>query len=340
MNIINKEIKINCIDCAIDYKLVYHSDTNSHFCRFINSAETCVVKYCKTCKEYNNYFCKECLDPNYEISPITGACVKKVPKIPAITWKDLFRFQLNQKKIINGKEIYGPTLMLLGLTRNEIPQFHALLTYLTFKVKYSDNLRNLEEEIKIPTICEIVESVDEAVDEINKVEYECIGDISEYENEEMNFTLNELVNLEENPNDNVKVLRNSNLNEVIKEKNIKKLLNKTSTTFTLKNFVDTSLFIFDEIKNQTSDNLIFNFSLNGKLNNELYPSKIYVDLSIAEIKDKYANCTFEIKENKEANLNCYLNIEDYKDYKTLSFKTTTIDYDEKSIFIDSIHEIF
>ena len=264
-----------------------------------------------------------------------------MPKIPAITWKDLFRFQINSQKEINGRYIYGPELKLLGLTRDEIPNRHAFLVYIVFKIKYSDNFRILEEEIKIPTICENNNDVQEADDDhINTVEYDCIGNITEYENEEVNFTINELTNIEENPNDNLKVLRNSNLNEIVNEKNVKELVSKNSSTFTLTDYLNTSLFIFDEIKNQTSDNLIFNFSLNGKLNNELNPSKINTNLSIAEIKDKYANCTFEIKENKEANLNCYLNIEDYKDYKTLSFKTATIDYDEKSIFIDSIHEIF
>ena len=255
MDIINKEIIINCIDCAKDYILIKKPNIN-HFCRHKDSPDACAVDNCKTCKEYDNYFCKECYNPNYEVSPITGSCVKKVPKIPAITWKDIFRFQINQKKIISGREIYGPTLMLLGLTRDEIPQFHALLAFLTFKVKYSNNLRNLEEEIKIPTICEVVNSVEEAVDEINQVEYECIGDISEYEDKKFNFTLDELVNFEENPDDNKNVLRNSNLNEIIKEKNIKNLVSKNSSNFTLKNLEDTSLFIFDEIKNQTSDNLI------------------------------------------------------------------------------------
>ena len=70
------------------------------------------------------------------------------------------------------------------------------------------------------------------------------------------------------------------------------------------------------------------------------PLTIDFNLSVAEIKGKYANCKFEIKENKNANLDCYLNIEDYKDYKNLSFKTATVDFEEKSIFLDSIHEIY
>ena len=61
----------------------------------------------------------------------------------------------------------------------------------------------------------------------------------------------------------------------------------------------TNLFTVDEIKNQTSNNLIFNFILKGKLNEELEPSIININLPLNEIEGKFAECKFTIKENKK-----------------------------------------
>ena len=339
MNEINGEIRINCTSCQKNYIEFTHSDSNSIFCRPLDYSETCVVKYCKSCKKYNNFFCESCIYPNHEVNPISGSCIKKIPKVPVITWKDIFRLLLNQKKTLNGRDIYGPTLKLIGLTRNEIPSGHSLLVYLVFNMKYSR--RNLEEEKKIPTICEIINNVEEASsDEINLVEYECIGNLTKYENDEYNLSSENLVNIEEDKDKNSQVIKNSNLNEVVKENNIQNLINKKTSIFTLSNLINIILFTFTEIKNQTSNNLTFNFTLNGKLNYQLNPQIINFKLPLVEINEKYADCSFEIKESKNADLNCYLNIEEFKNHKTLSFKSITIDTKDYHIYLDSIYDIF
>ena len=89
LKIEENKIKINCTKCRENNNLTYHSDTNSIICRYIHYEKNCVAKYCKTCKKDNNYFCEACLPADYEPNPITGVCVKKTEKVPAITWKDI-----------------------------------------------------------------------------------------------------------------------------------------------------------------------------------------------------------------------------------------------------------
>ena len=77
-------------------------------------------------------------------------------------------------KIINYIHFYGPFLRLRGITINQINLRHAFIIYLIFVPKTS--IRKLEEnKIKIPALCEIIEDVEETNNDINMVEYECIG---------------------------------------------------------------------------------------------------------------------------------------------------------------------
>ena len=76
--------------------------------------------------------------------------------------------------MINNKYIYGPSLIMRGITFSQINTRHAFLIYLTFKIKHRH--RNLQEELlKIPAICEVLKGVDETSDDMLMVEYECIG---------------------------------------------------------------------------------------------------------------------------------------------------------------------
>lgn len=84
-----------------------------------------MVRYCKTCQTNNNFYCSECLLSNYAVNSITGSCVEKTEIVPAITWKDIFRFNLNSNKTINGRTIFGPSLMLRGITSSQINSRHA-----------------------------------------------------------------------------------------------------------------------------------------------------------------------------------------------------------------------
>ena len=53
------------------------------------------------------------------------------------------------------------------------------MVYLTFILQTNYLNRNLEEVIRVPTYCQIVENVDETNGEPNIVDYDCIGDLKE-----------------------------------------------------------------------------------------------------------------------------------------------------------------
>ena len=57
---------------------------------------------------------------------------KKTDKVPAVSFKDIFRLKLNQEKLIGGKTIRGPFLSIRGLTSSQINTGHTFLVYLTF----------------------------------------------------------------------------------------------------------------------------------------------------------------------------------------------------------------
>ena len=340
INIINNIKVYNCTKCELNNSLNYNEDTNTNICIYNHYEKKCMVKYCKTCQKSNNYFCSICLPEDYEVNSITGSCVKKVEKVPDITWKDILRLQMNQQRIINGKEVYGPSLVLKGITNSQINTGHAFLIYLVFKLKNPDNnIRNLEEEIKIPTICEIIDSVDETDDDLNIVEYDCIGNMTLNENNDLNLNDYNLNNIEQNVNDNNGVIGKNNLDEIVSNTELSNLENKEKSNFTLGNLIETTTFKMDEIKNQTSDNYIFDFTINGEINKELKESKISGKIELAEIKNKSADCKLIIQKNKKAALNCVVNIEKYKNYKILSFKISEIVLDETKIYLLNMNKI-
>jgi hypothetical protein len=329
---INGIDEYNCTKCNVNNTLYYNSDIDSNICRYIHYEKKCMVKYCKSCQNDNNYFCSECFPVDYEVNEITGSCVKKMEKVPAITWKDVFRLQLNQQKDINGQLIIGPSLILTGITNSQINTGHAFLIYLIFKLKNLRNNRNLEEEIKVPTICEIIDSVDETFNEVNMVEYECIGNSTEDTNLE-EYTLG---NIEEGNNTGFLV---SNLDEVVSEIDLSDLENKENPSFKLTNLEKTIIFEMDEIQNQTSNNYNFDFTVSGTINKDLEKGTIEGSIELTEIKNKTADCQLSIKGNSKADLSCQLNVEDYKEYKTLTFKTSEIGNYNK-IYLSKINEVF
>jgi hypothetical protein len=103
--------------------------------------------------------------------------------------------------------------------------------------------------------------------------------------------------------------------------------------------VETIIFELDEIKNQTSKNYSFDFTLPGVINKKIKPITIEGEIKLAEIKNKTANCQLNIKENCKADLRCQLNIEKYKEYKTLSFKVSEIGNENNKIYLSKINEI-
>jgi hypothetical protein len=177
--IIDKTIKLTCTSCFDENIIpVYHEIDKVNYC--IDSNDTsCMAKNCKMCKSDDNYFCEICENEKDVVNEITGACMEKIESVPDITWKDIFRLELNSEKEINGKTIKGPKLNLRGETNSQINSGHAFIIYLIFKLKQPLIIRNLqgvEDTIRIKAICEIIKGVEESQNEMNIVDYECIGD--------------------------------------------------------------------------------------------------------------------------------------------------------------------
>ena len=318
----------------------FNKYAGTYYCQFTNATTKCLVLYCKTCNPHDGYICDECL-PEYGVDGLTGYCVKKTEIVPAVTWKDIYRLNMNGEKVINNKYIYGPSLIMRGITSSQINTRHAFLIYLTFQIKH--RIRNLEgedESIKMPAICEVMEGVEETSDDVNMVEYECIGN----QTDNMDLTNYKLDNIEEGNNENS--LKKSNLNELvaeIKEKlgDLDKLTNIQESSFTFEDLMKIVVFqMNDKIDSIKANKFKFNFKIDGKLNKEITQTEITLEreFELAEVDTK-ANCVFRIGLNKTADLSCDLNVKDHKDIKTFSFKTAQINTDTNEIYLSKFNDI-
>ena len=340
MIIDSSTIKLNCTECSEDNILYYHKDTGLHICKYKYFEKQCVVKYCKTCMPGNNYFCQECLPTNYEVSPLTGGCIRKMETAPEVYFKDIFRLKLNQYKQIGGRRMFGPFISLRGLTNSQINTGHAFLVLLSFKLHFTRNNRNrnLEENKSIKTYCQIVESLDKTSDEPNLADFDCIGDTSE--EEELNDY--DLDGITESPDNNINnAYEESNLNALAQNTNLADLKTKEKTTFELRNALDLVIFTIDEAKDIVSEDYHFDVTINGKLNKDLSPESINVQIPLSKIKGKTVGCTFNIKENKAADLKCDLNFEEYKNsYNRFALKVTEItDSSNNNIYLSRLNEV-
>ena len=326
----------NCTECKEDNILYYHVDTDLNICKYKYFEKECVIKYCKKCVKGNNYFCEECLPSNYKVNPLSGSCIRKTEKPPAVYFKDIFRLQMNQYKQIGAKTYFGPFFSLRGLTRNQINNGHSFLVLLSFKLHYTYRNINLEENKNIKTLCQVVESTDES-NEINLVDFDCIGDT---EDNGENITEYKLNNIEFNYENNSQVFEDNNLNKLVKKTDLSNLDKKENTSFEIKNFVNLTIFNLDEVKNISSEDYNFNIVLNGKLNKNLTKNSFNVSIPFNQIKDKYANCTFNILENKTANLQCDLDLSEFRDnYTIFSLKLEEIGPEDNPIYLSGINEV-
>ena len=118
---------------------------------------------------------------------------------------------------------------------------------------------------------------------------------------------------------NTDLIKESNLMDLISQKNLSNLDN--ITYFNLEDLMKILTFTMDEIKNQTANNNIFDFKIDGTINKIISSDKIIGDLQMNEFSDLKSICIFNIEEGKKANLNCKLNVEKYKEQKIFTFKT-------------------
>ena len=262
--IINGKEIYNCTNCIKNNILTYNEKASTNICQFSYTKTKCSVLYCKACNPNDVYTCDECF-PDYEVNILTGSCVKKTVIVPAVTWKDIYRLEMNVEKVINNRNIYGPSFLIRGITSSQINPGHTFLIYLIFSIKH--NIRNLEgeeETIKIPGLCEVINEVEETNDDVNIVEYICIGN----QTSNINLTNYALDKIEEGNNENV--LKKSNLKELvieIKEKigDLSKLENIKESNFTYEDLIKIVIFQMNEnITNITANdfNLISQLKVN------------------------------------------------------------------------------
>ena len=242
--------------------------------------------------------------------------------IPFITWKVIFRLEMNSEKEINGRIIHGPKINLRGETNSQITSGHAFIIYLIFKLNQTIIIRNLQEDediIRIKAICEIEEGVEENYEETNTVYYECIGDA---DNISLNYFY--LVDIDVENDDS------SNLKELASIKNLSELDTVLNLEFTI-----------IPIKNQTSKDYYFDFSISGKIDDSYLKNlEINQQFKMNEI-DEPSNCTLVLEGKRNTTLNCILNITEYKTVKFLTFNTTELEYNnEYNISFVNLDQVF
>ena len=96
----------------------------------------------------------------------------------------------------------------------------------------------------------------------------------------------------------------------------------------------------EKIENIQADDFKFNFKIDGKLSKDITQKEITIkkEFELSEVETK-ANCAFRIGLNKIADLSCDLNVENHKDIKTFSFKTSQINTDDNEIYLSKFNDI-
>jgi hypothetical protein len=329
--------KYDCLKCIEENTLIYNEEADLHYCQYANIPNKCMVKYCKTCKKGNNYFCDECLLSNYEVSSLTGDCLEKVESPPAILFKDLFNLDMNTTQHErNGQVFNGPSLSLRGMTSSQINSRHAFLIYLTFKIK-SSLLRTLDdepEEVTLPAICEVKQGVESSSDDANLVDYDC------HANNTNNVDLSKfkLDGIKQADEENEGQLKPSNLNDIIKDKQMDDFTKK-EPSFTLDDLIKYVTFEMNNVQNQTAKDFIFDFKIEGKLNKEIATGIITENFDLNEIDEK-ASCDFAIEADKKASLSCKIDINKYKALSLLSFKTSEIATENNNIYLAKLDQVY
>ena len=96
----------------------------------------------------------------------------------------------------------------------------------------------------------------------------------------------------------------------------------------------------EKISEIKAEDFKFNFNIQGKLDKDLSleESTITRDFELTEVDNK-AKCKFTIGANQVAHLGCTLNVENHKDIKEFSFKTSEIKTENNEIYLSKFNDI-
>jgi hypothetical protein len=272
--------------------------------------------------------------------------VKKLPKDPVMSWKDMFRLTLNANTTLNAHDLVGFAIYLRGISYNQYHAGHAFLIDLIFEVLYVRNLRNIEEsdigtkEIRIPTYCEIIEHTDEVKYKVNLIDYFCFANrTGQDEIRESDIILKKIEINHDDSEENKEFIAFSNFEEMVSKLNLSELIDKDTSSFTLKKFNNIIVFEMDEVVEQKSENYTFDFIIYGRINKELEPDTIQTKFELRRIKGVLADCEFNIRENQTADLKCHVNLDEHKEKEVFKFRTIEFQYKDSSIYLNRFNEI-
>ena len=335
--ILNGKEIYNCTKCEKNYKLNYDKQLNINVCNDYENYDeekTCHVPNCEECYPDDSYYCHKC-SSGYELNQYTGFCFSKITTtVPSVTWKDIYRLNMNDQKEIKGKIYNGPSIKLRGITKSKINSEHIFLINLIFKVKHS--LRSLEDIIYVTAICQIDNGVEKTEDDINVVDYECMGNTTVDDN----YILS---GIEELDNERIISTELSKLNEIINEviQSGEDLTKKDDSVFPDSDNI--AVFTIEENeKNKSSINSVFNFNLSGTINKDisLSPQTVYdVEIELYNITDK-PKFKLYIGNNRNAKLNVYLELNNDKNKENIYFGNTEIKInDNKYLYAPVLNEL-
>ena len=261
--------------------------------------------------------------------------MKKTEKIPSIIFTDIYGLEMNQGNSLNGQELYGPALKLRGLTNSQINEGHAFSINLSIELKRS-YIKNHTQEV--PMVCQLIgDGVDESEDEPNMVEYYCMGNLTSSENYQLNELAGDdigVANLKEDSNKNKGIIMPTNIDSMSFAN-----IQETKSQFSLNKFLNTLTFIPKEIKNQTSKDYNFEFTIQGNISGEVDKLILATDIPLVEV-EKSAECNLNI-EDKLADLICMINLKEYKDdYDTFSLKSFIYEDELRTIIFSQLNEIY
>ena len=98
-------------------------------------------------------------------------------------------------------------------------------------------------------------------------------------------------------------------------------------------------FEMEDIVNQKSNNYIYDFTIYGKINKDLKKQTIKGKIKFVEIKNATGDCEINIRENRNADIKCYINLEKYPENKVVSIKTMEIQNKENTIYLSKFNDI-
>ena len=187
-------------------------------------------------------------------------------------------------------------------------------------------------------VCQLIgDGVDESEDEPNMVEYYCMGNLTSSENYQLNELAGDdigVANLKEDSNKNKGIIMPTNIDSMSFAN-----IQETKSQFSLNKFLNTLTFIPKEIKNQTSKDYNFEFTIQGNISGEVDKLILATDIPLVEV-EKSAECNLNI-EDKLADLICMINLKEYKDdYDTFSLKSFIYEDELRTIIFSQLNEIY